>query len=71
MHASAPEEKQYLIRTKFVYYCLRTEKDLCLLLHWEDGSQTYYFSHKGLIICGSDVDASSQCVEFFTSKFLS
>lgn len=33
--------------------------------------QTYYFSHKGLIIHSSNVDASSQCVEFFTSKFLS
>lgn len=52
------------------HFCLQTEKDLCLLLHWEDWSQTYYFSHKGLIICSSYVDASSQCVEFFTSKFL-
>lgn len=52
-----------------VRVCLQTEKDLCLLLHWEDGSQTHYFSHKGLIMCSSNAEASSQCVEFFTSKF--
>lgn len=55
--------------TRSVHFCLQTRKALCLLPHWEGWGQTYYFSHKGLIIRSSNVDASSQCVGFFTCKF--
>ena len=41
-----------------------------LLLHWEGWSQSYYFSHRGLIGCSANADASSQCVGFPASRFL-